>query len=150
LSDIGATGIFIRESDKHLLNNIIPDQTVEIVFPNNTIAMSIGKGEYQPTESITPVQAAIFRDEDLRQTIIGISPLCHEGQEVLFTETTMDIIKKGKLILRTFKKPGDKLWTFPKHEVIYKHLSNKQEESVSQVIRNDLNAAYVEYMSAAL
>ena len=42
------------------------------------------------------------------------------------------------------------LWAFPKNELIYKHLSIKQDESASQVIRNDLNAAYVEYMSAAL
>jgi hypothetical protein len=46
IGDSGATGIFIRESDKAIVDNQIADSSIQINFPNNTSAISIATGTY--------------------------------------------------------------------------------------------------------
>jgi len=104
--------------DQQLIQNQIPDDSIHIHFPNNTTAQSIATGTYQPNERVEPVPATMFKDEDLRQSIIGLSPICQNGQQILLTETTLDIIKDGTVLLRTYKKPMDKLWNFPRRKTI--------------------------------
>jgi hypothetical protein len=96
------------------------------------------------------VPATIFKDDDLRQSIIGLSPICHNGQEILLTETTLNIIKNGEIILRTYKNPMDKLWNFPSVHDCLNKIGQQPAQTVANVIKNEIDAAYVVFMSATM
>jgi hypothetical protein len=153
LGDSGASGVFARAQDINILENVTPNSTVSIHFPNDTYATSIATGLYRPNNQIIPVPAAVFKDEDLRQTIIGLSPFCHDGQQILLTETTLDFIKDGDVLLRSYKKPTDTLWTIPRQAtstIPITHDTNQTKPIAAQVIHNEIDAAYVAFMSATL
>ena len=65
-------------------------------FPNGTKAISIQSGLYQPAPEVVPVSATVFKNADMQTSLIGLSDLCHNGQEIRLSETALEIIKDGK------------------------------------------------------
>ena len=83
-------------------------------FPNGTCAVSIASGTYQPAPDIAPIPATVFKDTDIQRTLIGLSDICRDGQEIRLTETSLEISKNGTLLLHSEKLPTDRIWTIPK------------------------------------
>ena len=120
-----------------------------VTFPNGTTATSIASGTYTPATGISPVPATVFKDKDIQQTLIGLSDLCHSGQEVRLTETALEVISNGHTLLHVDKLPTDRLWTFPRTgNNIESETQNRY--TAASVIRNDLQSGYVKFWSAAL
>jgi hypothetical protein len=120
-----------------------------VYFPNGTSATSIETGTYTPVPGIAPVQATVFKNEDIQRTLIGSSDLCHHGQEVRLTETGLQVTKHGQTLLHTDKLPTDRLWTFPERSNA-QQAHQQDPKTAALVIRNDLQAGYVKFWSAAL
>ena len=103
IADSGASHSFFSAHDSHLLQNRRQDSTMIVTFPNGSSATSIESGTYQPALGIIPIPATVFNDQDINRSLIGLSDLCHDGQEVRLTETSMEIIKQGSTLLRSAK-----------------------------------------------
>ena len=149
IADSGASHSFFSAHDSHLLQNRRQDSTMIVTFPNGSSATSIESGTYQPALGIIPIPATVFNDQDINRSLIGLSDLCHDGQEVRLTETSMEIIKQESTLLRSAKLPTDRLWTFPRPATTTQQPS-KDSHLAAHVIRNDLQAANVKFWSAAL
>jgi hypothetical protein len=139
---------FLNEKDLSLLSNHQIDNQIIVEYPNSTTATSIGSGLYQPALGISPIPAAVFANSNLQRSLIGLGDICHNDQEIKLTETAMEISKGNKILLRTTKLPTDKFWTFPGSESSPGSSSSSPAQA-SHMIRHDLQASYVEFMSAA-
>jgi hypothetical protein len=136
-------------NDADLLINRKVDHSMVVEFPNGTTAISLESGTYIPAAGVLPVPATVFKDSDIQRSLVGLSDFCRDGQEIRLTEYGMDIIKAGEVLLHSEKLSGDKLWSFPRQS--QQTLENSQRDiHASSVVRNDIQAGYVKFWSAAL
>ena len=95
IADCGASSSFFSQADAYLVSQRRLDTTVMIKFPNNTTATSIESGLYQPAQEVVPIPATIFRSCDINRSLVGLSDLCHHGQEVRLSEHGLELSKDG-------------------------------------------------------
>ena len=149
LSDTGCSHTLVRLSDAHLVSNITPGDTFSVNLPNGDTVQAQAKAELIIPNVPGGIQAYIFADNTIDRSLISTSDLCNKGCTAIYTSTYVHIVnKQGKTVHYSTKAPKDKLWTMVSDDP---HRPIQRFESyVGNVIKNQYDAEYVNFISAML
>lgn len=141
IADSGATHTLIRQSDATNLTHVEHIlHPLTVTLPNGTTISSTARGQIPTNNVINPIDAHIFPDSQLDQSLISLSDYTNRGCEVVLTAHGITITKDGQLLAHNHKQPTDRLWHIP---VLHEHASSHH------VIRHELTAERVQFYHAA-
>ena len=113
VADSGSTDIIVRESDKAILQDIVPctvHSTLQVSLPNGDAIQSSAIGSLRTLVGVK-IPAFVFPDAVLKQTLLSLSAFCNNGCTVTLTNTAITIQYKGNIVFNGTKAPTAKLWT---------------------------------------
>jgi hypothetical protein len=91
--------------------NVVP---LAVVLANKTTMWSTGKATLSIPHTDLSFDVHIFPDKIMHVSLYGIcSPFTPAGCDVVFQDTAVTIVQKGKVIMREHKRPQDELWPMP-------------------------------------
>ena len=95
IADSGASDILLRESDATGIMQDTSIPNIHVLLPNGHTLQSIAAGNIRLPNMPHPFRVYIFRNSDLRQSLFGLSPLCAQGCNVNFTNSTVTVTING-------------------------------------------------------
>ena len=146
IADSGASDILLRESDATGIMQDTSIPNIHVLLPNGHTLQSIAAGNIRLPNMPHPFRVYIFRNSDLRQSLFGLSPLCAQGCNVNFTNSTVTVTINGAIVLKGQRPPTDSLWTFP--IPVPALMSN--DVTANAVISIPSDAAFIRFAHATL
>ena len=160
LADTGATDTLIRLSDVPNDLKLEEPKNLIVELPNHATIQPIASASFSISPTGPHIDAHIFRDGDLSQSLTAIAPLCAQDCSATFTDTTIRICDNtGLTKLLGHRDPQSNLWSLPlpvhptstptlldraasmpRSEVRHAHLA----------MRHELDADYVAFTHACL
>ena len=94
IADSGATDLFVTKHDSEIiLGNLTKCEDFQVVLPNGDIISAVEEGTSTlSTDPVVQVTGYVFEDVDLKQSLLGLSPLTNEAD----CQITMD---KNELVI---------------------------------------------------
>ena len=113
IADSGASDILLRASDATGIDHDASITDKNVLLPNGHTLQSIAAGHIRLPNMPNPFKVYIFRNNELRQSLFGLSRLCSQGCTINFTINTVTVTNNGAMVLRGQRLPTDSLWTVP-------------------------------------
>ena len=147
LADSGATDTLIRASDIPPTKIINTSTPLTVTLPNGQHIHSIGNVQFPLSDKRTLVDAHVFHDGDLSDSLTALAPLCNQGCTASFTQHDVTVINaQGQRVLHGLKDAHSLLWPMPLP------ISTINEptptNAAHNVIRNDIDAEFVLFAHA--
>ena len=128
-ADSGASGMYIREDDKHVLHDLQPFQGPSAILPDASTIHATKKSHLPiPGLSPTATKAYVF-DKLHSSSLLSVGTLCDDGCHVVFDKHHMRVYKNHKEILTGERNFSDKLWDV--------NISSSQPHHANVIIRQD-------------
>ena len=95
------------------MDNLTKCNDFKVVLPNGDIISAIEEGTLTlSTDPVVQVTGYVFEDVDLKQSLLGLSPLTNEADcQITMDKNELVIMKNDKIIARTGKRADDQLWS---------------------------------------
>ena len=135
--DSGASGIYIREQDQQILQNMMPSTNHQVMLPDGTTIQSTNQGRL-PIPELSPTAATAHVFKDLHSaSLLSVGQLCDDNCLVLFDKQHVRIFKNNQEILKGDRNHRDKLWDInitkkPTHTA---NVIIKKEKTTSELIQ---------------
>jgi hypothetical protein len=145
IADSGATDLFVTQKDAAIiLDDLTKCNDFEVLLPNGDIISAIEEGTLTlSSDPIVQVTGYVFKDADLKQSLLGLSPLTNEADcQITMDKNELLITKNNKIIARTGKRVSDQLWSL---EVC----RQKKEAQANLSIRLESDAEYAAFAHEA-
>ncbi len=139
IPDSGATHIFIRDSDAHILHTTTTfaphTRRPQFEVVNRQFIVPIASELIAFPDTNVTLRAFIFRDHDLVDNLVGIAPLLRHSYSATFTEHDFALHTPQNVLLFGTKAPYSNTWRFS--------LPRPQGFRASAVIRHERHAESV-------
>jgi hypothetical protein len=147
IADSGATDLFVTRHDSEIiLENLTKCKDFQVVLPNGDIISAVEEGTLTlSTDPVVQVTGYVFEDVDLKQSLLGLSPLTNEADcQITMDKNELVIRKNDKIIARTQagKRDNDQLWSLE----VCRHNKNAQ---ANLSLRLESDAEYVAFSHEA-
>ena len=141
LADTGATDTILRLSDIPKNLPILASKGMHVALPNGSTIQSIASTQFALSPAGPRIDAHIFRDTDLSNSLTAIAPLCAQDCTATFSKHSVKIRDNiGNVIIDAPKTANESLWQLP--------LPVHPVSQTNLVIRHDLDADYVRFSHA--
>ena len=141
LADTGATDTILRLSDIPKNLPILASKGMHVALPNGSTIKSIASTQFALSPAGPRIDAHIFRDTDLSNSLTAIAPLCAQDCTATFSKHSVKIRDSiGNVIIDAPKTANESLWQLP--------LPVHPVSQTNLVIRHDLDADYVLFSHA--
>ena len=115
-----------------------------VALPNGHVIRSIAQTTLPVPSSAVAIDAHIFSDVDLHESLTALGPLCNQGCTAILTQTDVTILDPtGTRILHGTKAPHETLWPLPLPTF------GTSPPRAHNVIRHELDAEFVAFVHAS-
>ena len=137
-ADSGATGNYIRDIDKNILQNLHTTPGPRVQLPDASTIQSQQTG-YLPIPGLsqTTTTAHVFKDLQ-SSSLLSVGKLCDDNCQVVFDKHYMHVYQNKKEILRGDRNNTDRLWDVPISKQPPQHNMNviiKNDTTTSELIQ---------------
>ena len=145
-ADSGASSILIAHHDAHNVPHARPPGGHKVQVATGDVITSIASATVTPSPGMH-IPVHIFPPHTLTQSLCGLAPLTRQGCSVVFTDTSVSVVKDGKVLMEGSKKPQDTLWPLPL-SFAPPAVTEQPDDQALLTITHQSNAEYVKFSHA--
>ena len=147
-ADSGASSILIAHQDAHNIPHACPPGGHKVQVATGDVITPIASATVTPSPGLH-IPVHILPPHTLTQSLCGLAPLTRQGCSVIFTDTSVSVVKDGKVLMEGSKQPHDTLWPLPlSFEPPAPAPSGSPDDHALLAITNQSNAEYVQFSHA--
>ena len=145
-ADSGASSILIAHQDAHNIPHARAPGGHQVQVATGDVITSVASATITPSPGLH-IPVHIFPPQTLTQSLCGLAPLTRQGCSVVFTDTTVSVVKDGKVLMEGSKKPQDTLWPLPL-SFAPPAVTEQPDDQALLTITHQSNAEYVKFSHA--
>jgi len=115
--DSGASHHYWRKADVKCLDNVQPNNSINVTLPNSQSISSTIQGTLPLSNELTPkARTAVVLPNLTSSSLISLGQLCDDGCNINLDKEKMQVCKNNKLIIQGNRNKTDGLWDIPIHD----------------------------------